>query len=180
VGLAAVDVGRAMGLQVIAAASSADKRAVAAAHGAVATIDTSSEDVKTRTRELLAELGGERPADGVDLVYDPVGGALGEQSLRTLRDDGQFLVIGFASGTIPQLPANHVLLRNRRVTGVDWGGWVGRHQAENAAMLAEVVAAIGRGDLHPVEPVAYPFAEAARALGDQLQRRVTGKTVLVP
>jgi NADPH:quinone reductase-like Zn-dependent oxidoreductase len=73
-----------------------------------------------------------------------------------------------------------VLLRNRRVTGVDWGGWVARHQAENAAMLAEVVAAIGRGDLHPVEPAAYPFAEAARALGDQLQRRVTGKTVLVP
>ena len=180
VGLAAVDVGRAMGLQVIAAASSADKRAVAVEHGAVATIDTSSEDVKTRTRELLAEHGGERPADGVDLVYDPVGGALGEQALRTLRDDGQFLVIGFASGTIPQLPANHVLLRNRRVTGVDWGGWVARHQAENATMLADVVAAIGRGDLHPVEPVASPFAEAAQALGDQLQRRVTGKTVLVP
>lgn len=180
VGLAAVDVATAMGVHVIAAASSADKRAIATAHGAVATVDTSHDDLKLRTRELLAGLSGDAPVDGVDLVYDPVGGSLAEEALRTLRDDGQFLVIGFASGAIPQLPANHVLLRNRRVTGVDWGGWVARHQAENAAMLADVVAAVERGELHPVEPVAYPFDEAARALADQLQRRVVGKTVLTP
>lgn len=180
VGLAAVDVATAMGVRVIAAASSADKRAMASAHGAVATIDTSTDDLKLRTRELVAAHSSDSPADGVDLVYDPVGGALAEEALRTLRDDGQFLVIGFASGAIPQLPANHVLLRNRRVTGVDWGGWAGRHQAENAAMLAEVVAAIERGELHPVEPVAYPLHDVARALSDQLQRRVVGKTVLTP
>jgi NADPH2:quinone reductase len=180
VGLAAVDVGRAMGLHVIAGASTDAKRTVALEKGAVAVIDTSTADIKTATRDLLREVGGDAPPDGVDLVYDPVGGALGEQALRTLRDDGQYLVIGFAGGGIPQLPANQVLLRNRRVTGVDWGGWVGRHQAENAAMLADVVAAIERGELSPVEPTSYPLAEVAVALRDQLERRVVGKSVLVP
>lgn len=172
VGLAAVDVGTAMGLTVIAAASSEAKRALAVEHGAVATIDTASEDLKTRAKEL----GG----GGIDLVYDPVGGALAEQALRTLGDDGQYLVIGFAAGEIPKLPANLVLLRNRRVTGVDWGGWIGGHQAENQAMLRDVLASIERGELHPVEPAAYPLADVATALRDQVERRVTGKAVLLP
>jgi NADPH2:quinone reductase len=105
---------------------------------------------------------------------------LGEACLRSLRDDGQFLVIGFASGAIPQLPANHVLLRNRRVTGVDWGGWVARNPAANQALVAEVAALIANGDLDPVEPVQYPFDRAAAALADQQQRKVVGKAVLVP
>lgn len=172
VGLAAVDVGHAIGLRVIAAASSDEKRSAALERGAEATIDTTSEDAKVRAREISGE--------GVDLVYDPVGGTQGEQALRALRDDGQFLVIGFASGDIPLLPANQVLLRNRRVTGVEWGGWVARHPAENAAMLADVLAAIGDGRLHPVEPVTYPLDRAADALQDQLDRKITGKTVLVP
>jgi len=100
--------------------------------------------------------------------------------LRALGDDGQFLVIGFASGTIPQLPANQVLLRNRRVTGVDWGGWVARGNAEaNQAMLAEVVAMIERRELRPVQPVVYALDDVARALDDQQHRRVTGKACLV-
>jgi NADPH2:quinone reductase len=172
VGLAAVDVGRALGLQVIAAASSEDKRAVATSRGAIAVIDSSSEDVKRRARELSG--------DGVDGVYDPVGGKLGEECLRALRDDGQFIVIGFASGDIPKLPANHVLLRNRRVTGVDWGGWVSRNPEANQQMIRDVLAMIVSGALHPVEPVSYPFEDAARALADQQQRRVVGKAVLVP
>ena len=144
VGLAAVDVGRAMGLKVIAAASSESKRELAMQLGAEAVIDTSTEDVKTRAKELS---GG-----GVDLVYDPVGGAMAEAGLRSLRDDGQLLVVGFAAGDIPRLPANQILLRNRRVTGVDWGGWTVTHALENMQMLQDVVAAVGRGDLHPVEP----------------------------
>ncbi len=172
VGLAAVDVGRSMGLRVIAAASSESKRELALANGAEAVIDTSSEDVKARAKELS---GG-----GVHHVYDPVGGALAEAGLRSLRDDGQLLVIGFASGEIPKLPANQVLLRNRRVTGVDWGGWTITHAAENASMLAEVIAAVGRGELHPVQPRSYPLADVAEALTDQVERRVVGKTVLVP
>ena len=178
VGLAAVDVGRALGLTVIAAASSAAKRAAATERGAVAVIDSSTEDVKTRAKELGLELTGD--GAGVDLVYDPIGGQQGEQALRALREDGQFLVIGFASGTIPQLPANQVLLRNRRVTGVDWGAWVGRNQRENQEMLAEIVAAVDDGRLSPVEPIAYPLDGAAQALQDQLDRKIVGKTVLVP
>ena len=173
VGLAAVDVGAAMGLHVIAAASTEDKRAAARAHGAAAVVDTTTEDPKIRARELA---GG----DGVDLVYDPVGGAAGEQALRALRDDGQFLVIGFASGEIPKLPANQVLLRNRRVTGVDWGGWAVRHAEENRAILDSLVADIAAGQLHPVEPATVPLSRAADALRDQQERRVTGKTALVP
>lgn len=172
VGLAAVDVGRAMGLHVIAAASSEAKRAIAVEHGAGAVIDTSTEDVKVRTKELS---GG-----GVHAVYDPVGGAMAEAGLRSLRDDGQLLIIGFAAGEIPRLPANQILLRNRRVTGVDWGGWVGTHQAENEALLDDVLAAITRGELHPVEPKAYALADVAMALQDQLDRNVTGKSVLIP
>jgi NADPH2:quinone reductase len=178
VGLAAVDVGRSLGMSVIAAASSAEKRAAATARGAVAVIDSSTEDVKTRAKELAQELTGD--GTGVDVVYDPIGGTQGEQALRALREDGQFLVIGFASGAIPQLPANQVLLRNRRVTGVDWGAWVGRHQQENNEMLADIVAAIGDGRLSPVEPIAYPLDRAAQALQDQLDRKIVGKTVLVP
>jgi NADPH:quinone reductase len=172
VGLAAVDVGRAMGLKVIAAASSASKRELAAELGAEAAIDTSSEDVKSRARELS---GG-----GVDLVYDPVGGALSEAGLRALRDDGQLLIVGFAAGEIPRLPANQILLGNRRVIGVNWGGWGVTHAAENLQMLQDIVAAVGRGELHPVEPQRYPIDAVAQALADQLERRTVGKSVLVP
>jgi NADPH2:quinone reductase len=178
VGLAAVDVGRSMGLTVIAAASSADKRAAATAAGAAAVIDSSRQDVKTRARELAAELTGD--ATGVDLVYDPIGGTVGEESLRALREDGQYLVIGFASGSIPKLPTNQVLLRNRRVTGVDWGAWAGRNPVDNQAMVAAIVDAVAAGELSPVEPTAYPLERVADALTDQLERRVVGKTVLEP
>jgi NADPH2:quinone reductase len=171
VGLAAVDVGSALGMHVIAGASSAEKRALAERLGAEATIDTSTEDVKTRAKELS---GG-----GVHAVYDPVGGALAEAGLRSLRDDGQLLVVGFAGGEIPKLPANQILLRNRRVTGVDWGGWVSGHQAENEQLLRDVIASIDRGELQPVEPTAYHFSDAALALQDQLDRKVIGKSVLV-
>lgn len=178
VGLAAVDVGRSLGLTVIAAASSEAKRAAAIERGAAAVIDSSAEDVKTRAKELALELTDD--GTGVDLVYDPIGGQQGEHALRALREDGQFLVIGFASGAIPQLPANQVLLRNRRVTGVDWGAWVGRNQRENQEMLGEIVAAVDAGRLSPTEPIAYPLDQAAQALQDQLDRKIVGKTVLVP
>jgi NADPH2:quinone reductase len=172
VGLAAVDVGRALGMQVIGAASSADKRDMAVSRGAVAVIDSSTEDVKARAREISG--------DGVDAVYDPVGGKLGEECLRSLREDGQFIVIGFASGDIPKLPANHVLLRNRRVTGVDWGGWAGRNPDRNQELVGQLLSMIVAGELNPVEPVSYPFEQAGRALADQQNRKVVGKAVLIP
>ena len=172
IGLAAVDVGRALGLTVIAGASSAEKRELARTLGASEVIDTSTENVKERARELA---GG-----GVDLVYDPVGGDLAEQGLRALTDDGQLLVLGFASGTIPRLPANQVLLRNRRVTGVDWGGWIAKHQERNGELIDEVFAMIEGRELRPVEPTTYALSDAVNALTDLANRRVTGKIALVP
>jgi len=172
VGLAAVDVGRSMGLRVIAAASSEAKRELALAHGAESVIDTSTEDLKVRAKELSD--------GGVHHVYDPVGGPLAEAGLRSLRDDGQLLVIGFAGGEIPKLPANQILLRNRRVTGVDWGGWTVTHGAENVELLLAVIDAAAKGHVHPVEPRRYPLADVAQALADQLERRAVGKSVLLP
>ncbi len=179
VGLAAVDVASAAGLAVVAVASSADKRALAERHGAVASIDGSmaAAEVKDAIRSFGAEHDG--PSGGVHHLYDPVGGELGETCLRALGEDGQYLVIGFVAG-IPRLPANQVLLRNRRVVGVDWGAWSGRHPDRNRAILDEVVAGIAAGDLDPVEPVTYPLADAARALTDLGRRVVAGKVALVP
>lgn len=173
VGLGAVDVGAALGLQVIAVASTPEKRALATARGAVAVLDSmaSADELKEEAKRIS---GG-----GVDLVYDPVGGEAAEVLLRALGDDGQYLVIGFVAG-IPRFPANQVLLRNRRVTGVDWGGWAGKNPALNDAMLSEVLRLVGLGRLSPVEPITYPLSEAARALSDLEARRVAGKVALIP
>jgi NADPH2:quinone reductase len=182
VGLAAVDIGAALGLRVIAAASTPEKRALAESRGALATIDNSVLDaagIKDAAKAFAASFDDRADRGGVDLVYDPVGGEVGEVALRALGEDGQYLVIGFVAG-IPKLPANQVLLRNRRVTGVDWGAWVGRNGDANRALLAEVVERIAAGDLAPVAPVAYPLREAARALRDLADRRVAGKVALVP
>jgi NADPH2:quinone reductase len=141
-------------------------------------IDTSSQDLKSATREITRSLGD--GADGVDAVYDPVGGDLGEEALRTLREDGQLLVIGFASGRIPQLPANHVLLRNRRVTGVDWGAFAGRNPALNHQLLLELLSMVSTGALSPAEPTTYPLTDAALAMQQQLDRAVVGKVALIP
>ncbi len=171
VGLAAVDLGVSMGMKVIAAASSEEKRELALRHGAFAAIDVLTEDVKARTRELC---GG-----GVDMVYDPVGGDLAESCLRALAPGGQYLVVGFVGG-IPRLPANHILLTNRTVVGVDWGAWVGKNQKENTEMLLAVLAEITAGKLHPVEPVTYPMSQAVEAMRDLQNRKIAGKVALIP
>jgi NADPH2:quinone reductase len=172
IGLAAVDLARALGLRPIAAASSRDKLAGAEAQGAVASIAYEDDDLKTRARELSE--------GGVDLVVDAVGGAHAEPALRALRAGGRYLVIGFASGTIPTLPLNQVLLNNRTIVGVDWGGWAMKNPDEHTALETELFALAGRGDLRPVEPVARPLVEAGRVLSDMAQRRIVGKVVLVP
>ena len=90
------------------------------------------------------------------------------------------LVLGFASGTTSRFAANHILLRNRRITGVEWGSWAAHDPDADDAMLHEALACIERPKLHPAESVTYPLADAARAMQDQLDRRVTGKAGLVP
>lgn len=172
VGLAALDVARALGLRTIAAASDDAKLAAARAAGAEDTIAYESDDLKARARELS---GG-----GVDVVVDPVGGAHAEQALRALTVGGRFLVIGFASGEIPRLPANHILLNNRTVVGVDWGAWAMHNPDDNRTLTAELMAAAASGRLDPPEPTTYPLDGAADALADLEGRRATGKIVLVP
>lgn len=173
VGLATIDVARALGARVLAAASTEEKRAACLAAGAEAVIDYTTEDLKARARELT-------DGDGVDVVLDPVGGDTADAALRSLRLFGRYLVIGFAAGEIPRLPLNQVLLRNRSVLGVDWGAWAMQHGTENRALLEELFAWVAEGRLHPTEPTAYPLERVADALGDLLGRRLTGKAVLVP
>lgn len=178
VGLAAVDLASALGVRVVAVASSRAKLDLAVARGAAETIDLSDLDavaVKDRVRAFGVAAG----SDGVDLLYDPVGGDLGEQCLRALGEDGQYLVVGFVAG-IGRLPANQILLRNRRVVGVDWGAWATRHPDANRALLDDVLALVAAGRIDPVEPTPYRLEDAAVALADLEARRVAGKAVLVP
>ena len=172
VGLAAVDIGVSMGAHVIAAASSAEKLDAATALGAEATIDYSVDDVKERARELS---GG-----GVDVVYDPVGGELAELGLRALGYDGRLVVIGFASGEIPRLPANQILLRNRRVVGVDWGAWGMANPDDSRVLLDAVLDKVAAGTYHPREPREYPLSACGSAMRDLLDRNLTGKAALIP
>lgn len=172
IGLAAVDVARALGARVVAAASSPEKREAALRAGAEAVVDYRSEDLKSRVRELT---GG-----GVDVVVDPVGGEFAEQALRTLRWSGRYLVVGFASGAIPSVPLNHVLLNSRSVLGIEWGAWVLRQPDANRALTLDVLAQVARGELKPPKPVRYPLDRAAEALAAIENRDVTGKLVLVP
>jgi len=184
IGLATVDVARAMGAHVIAAASSPEKRAAAEAIGAEAAIDTLAEPLKDRARELAAALGAEHgralPVTGVDLVADPIGGELADPALRALGNGGRYVVIGFASGTIPSLPLNQVLLRNRTVVGVDWGAWAMQQPDQQQALVEELLGWVGEGRLHPTAPTTYPLDEVGRALDDLLERKVVGKLALVP
>jgi NADPH2:quinone reductase len=172
IGLACIDVGVALGARVIAAASSPDKLEAAEAMGAEATIAYEDEDLKTRARELS---GG-----GVDVVVDSVGGRHAEPALRATRWNGRFCVVGFASGTIPSVPLNQILLNNRTVVGVDWGAWTFRDQEAYRALLGELMDMVGEGKLHPPVPAERPLVQAATAMADLIERRVTGKVVLVP
>ncbi|MBW0119603.1 zinc-binding dehydrogenase, partial [Pseudonocardia abyssalis] len=146
--------------------------AAATAAGAEVVIDYT--DLKDGIR---AATGG-----GADVVIDPVGGPAAESALRALRAGGRFCVLGFASGEIPRLPANVVLLLNRTVVGVDWGDWARRvgGPSGNAELLADVLGRIARGELHPPRPATAPLAQAGEVLTRYAGRSVTGKIVLNP
>lgn len=172
VGTAAIDVAKALGARVIAAASSEDRLDRARLAGADATVDYSTEDLKDRARELS---GG-----GVDVVFDPVGGQNAEPALRALGNDGRFLVIGFAAGEIPRIPLNQVLLRNRHVVGVDWGAWMLTNPSGQRELMDELMTMVSDGRLHPVAPTRYRLDHASEALGELLGHKLVGKAVLVP
>lgn len=171
VGLAAVEVGKAMGATVIAAASSQEKRALALAHGATHVLDSRAGGL----REQVKGLTGGR---GVDVVFDPVGGELLAESLRCLTWEGRLLVIGFASGSIPQVPANLLLVKNISVVGVYWGGYASRKPEVITQSLRSLFGWHAEGRLRPHVSTTYPLARAADALRALRERRATGKIVL--
>jgi NADPH:quinone reductase len=172
-GLAAIELGKLMGARVIACASSDDKLAFARKHGADETVNYSKDDL----RASLKALAGER---GVDVVYDPVGGAQAEQALRAIAWQGRFLVVGFASGEIPKLPLNLVLLKGCDVVGVFWGSFTEREPKAQAANMAQIVRWCAEGKLSAHVHAVYPLSSTAQALKDIAARKVMGKAILHP
>ena len=171
VGIAAVELGALLGARVIAAASTDDKLAFCRAHGASEAIGYA--ELKDRIKQLT---GG----NGVDVIYDPVGGPLAEQALRAIGWQGRYLVVGFASGEIPKIPLNLVLLKGCQIVGVFWGSFAMREPARNRAHADQIFRWIAEGKLHPAIDAALPFADAAEALARLERRQVKGKLVLVP
>jgi NADPH2:quinone reductase len=171
VGLTAVEIGRALGATVIATAGGADKLAVAADHGAHYGIDYKSEDVRERVKELT---GGR----GADVVYDPVGGPIFDASLRCTAPDGRILVIGFASGTVPQIPANILLVKNLTVIGYWWGAYRKLDPAGLRSSYEQLLDWFTQGRIRPHVSQSLPLDEAAKAIGLLKGRGATGKLVL--
>ena len=171
VGLAAVELGKAMGARVIACASSDEKIAFAKRHGADDGVNYASGDL----RDGLRKLGGEH---GIDVVYDPVGDKYAEPALRSLAWYGRYLVVGFAAGEIPKLPLNLVLLKSCDVRGVFWGSWTERYPDAHRANMAEILRWCAEGRLSAHVHATYPLADAAAALKDIAARKVMGKVIL--
>lgn len=171
VGLAAIEIGKLMGARVIAAASTDEKLAFCKEHGADEGINYSTEDLRKRVKELT---GG----DGVDVVYDPVGGDYAEPAIRSLAWKGRYLVVGFAAGDIPKIPLNLLLLKGSAVLGVFWGSFIAREPAVNRALFEELNRWVAEGKLTPHLSAVYPMEQVAQALRDITERRVKGKVVL--
>jgi NADPH2:quinone reductase len=173
VGIAACELGALLGARVIAAASTDDKLAFCREHGATEGINYATSDLKDRLKALTS-------GNGVDVVYDPIGGPLAEVALRGTAWQGRYLVVGFASGEIPKIPLNLVLLKGCQIVGVFWGSFAMREPARNRAHAAEIFRWVAQGKLTPAIDAVLPFERAAEALERLEQRKVKGKLVLVP
>jgi NADPH2:quinone reductase len=170
VGLAAVDVARELGARVVAAASGQEKLELCRRRGATHVIDYTTEDLKTRIRELAE--------GGAHAVIDPVGGAASEQALRSLRPGGTFVTLGYASGTIPEIPLNLVLLKDITVKGMEIRTFGQRHPALENRDTGELLALFAAGRLRPHIGARFPLADAAAALRHVADRRALGKVVI--
>lgn len=173
VGLAAVELGKAMGARVIAAASSTEKLEVCKEHGADEGINYEDENFRQRVKELTE-------GRGVDVCYDPVGGDYAEAALRSMAWGGRYLVIGFAAGDIPRIPLNLALLKSCSIVGVFWGAFVGREPEKNSRYIALLMSLYEEGKIRPHISAHYPFERVSEALRDLSERRVRGKVVLTP
>lgn len=171
VGLTAVEIGRHLGATVIATASSAEKLATAKAHGAHHVILSSDEDLRDQVYALTE-------GRGADVVYDPVGGDLFTQSLRCIAWEGRILHIGFASGTVPQVPANHLLVKNCASIGVYWGAYLQKDPQVLVDALAELMRWYGEGALRPHISQTFALEDGVEAIRALAERRTTGKVVL--
>ena len=171
VGLAAVELGKAMGAHVIAAASTAEKLAAAKAAGADELVDYSDGDLKDKVKALT---GGK----GVDVIYDPVGGELFDQCMRSIGWYGRVLVIGFAAGDIPRVPINLILLKSCQVVGVFYGSWSARFRAEADANFDEVLELYEAGKIDPLIGRTYPLEQSAEAMRCLSERQAIGKVVV--
>jgi NADPH:quinone reductase len=172
-GLAAIEIGKLMGTRVIAVASSGDKLAVAREHGADEGINYETEDLKTTLKELTAP-------KGVDVLYDIVGGDHAEPSLRAMAWEGRYLVLGFASGTIPRIPLNLVLLKGCSLVGVLWTAFVERNPERHRDNMVLLLEWCKEGRIVPHIHASFALVETAKALSLIEDRKVTGKVIVNP
>ncbi|GAB3227182.1 NADPH:quinone oxidoreductase family protein [Algoriphagus aestuariicola] len=172
VGLAAVELGKIMGSTVIAAASSQEKLELCRQKGADLFINYTEEDLKSRIKELT---GGK----GVDVVFDPVGGDYTEAAIRGMGWKGRYLIVGFASGTVPQIPMNLPLLKGCSIMGVFWGNFSRVEETTNQANLQQLMDWIGEGKLNPAIGKTYSLEEAPEALQAILDQKAVGKGVVL-
>jgi NADPH:quinone reductase len=172
-GLAAVEIGKLMGARVIAVASSKEKLALACEHGADEGINYEDEELKTRLKDLTQ-------SKGVDVLYDTVGGVHAEPSLRAMAWEGRYLVLGFASGTIPRIPLNLLLLKGCSLIGVFWTAFVERNPEKHRANMLTLLDWCKEGRIVPHVHASFPLAETAKALQLIEGRKVTGKVIVNP
>ena len=171
VGLTAVEIGHLLGAEVFAAASSAEKLELAGSRGATHLINYTEASLREQVRELT---GGQ----GVDVIYDPVGGELFDDCLRSVDWGGRILIIGFASGTIPNIPANLPLLKGTSLVGVFWGTFAQREPEANLQNMRELFAWFEQGKLKPCISKTYSLEDAPLAMKALLERRASGKLVV--
>jgi len=171
VGVAAIDVAKAVGARVIAAASTPEKRRSVLALGADEVLDYSAPDWREQLKSLL---------DGspLDVVYDPVGGAFSEPALRSLSPGGRFLVVGFAGGGIASIPLNLTLLKRCSIVGVNWGGYIAANPSEAAPVMQTLMDWIESGQLHPAAGQSFSLQQAGSAMMKMLNRESLGKLVI--
>ncbi len=173
VGLAAVEIGKLLGLKVIAAASTEEKLTAAKDHGADILINYTVENVRDRIKEITE-------GRGVDIVYDPVGGDYTEVALRSVGWRGRYLVVGFAAGEIPKIPINLLLLKGSALVGVFWGDFVRREPALNVENMTQLFRWLHEKKIHPFISKRYTLSQAGQALDDLLARKAIGKLVVLP
>ncbi len=173
VGLTAVEIGSRLGARVIAAASTSEKLDLARSKGADELINYTTENLRERLKALT-------DGKGVDVIYDPVGGALFDQAVRRIAWEGRYLVIGFASGRIPQLPANIALLKNASIIGTFWGAYLQNDPGVIRDSFAELVSWYAAGELKPHIHRVFPLQDGGAALRELMERRALGKILLKP